>query len=326
LGQAADMTDPAPEDVTGRRGRPGTGRPAPGRAPAGDGRATPARQARQPRPRADHARGAGAASIVPVVLSTASVFPERTTDAFELAARLGYDGVEVMVTADPVSQDAKVLQRLADYHGVPVMAVHAPCLLITQRVWGREPWAKLTKAADVASKLGAKVVVVHPPFRWQREYAREFEAGLARAQAETDVKFAVENLYPLRAGGTEVAAYAPHWNPVELDCDHVTLDLSHTAVSDSDALEMADELGNRISHVHLADGTKPGLPDEHLVPGRGSQPCGELLNRLHGVGYSGVVVVEISTRRALSPQERYADLEESLAFARKHLRAPSAVG
>ena len=133
-------------------------------------------------------------------LSTASVFPERTADAFDLAARLGYDGVEVMVTADPVSQDAEVLGRLADYHGVPVLAVHAPCLLITQRVWGREPWAKLVKAAEVADKLGAKVVVVHPPFRWQREYAREFEAGLARAQAETDVMFAVENLYPLRAG------------------------------------------------------------------------------------------------------------------------------
>jgi len=260
------------------------------------------------------------------VLSTASVFPERTSDAFELAARLGYDGVEVMVTADPVSQDAEVLRRLADYHGVPVMAVHAPCLLITQRVWGREPWAKLTKAADVAGKLGARVVVVHPPFRWQREYAREFEPGLARAQARTGVKFAVENLYPLRAGTTEVAAYAPHWNPVELDCDHVTLDLSHTAVSDSDALKMAGDLGKRLAHVHLADGTRPGLPDAHLVPGRGSQPCAELLDRLHGVGYAGVVVVEISTRRALSPRERYADLEESLAFAREHLRAASAVG
>jgi hypothetical protein len=39
-----------------------------------------------------------------------------------------------------------------------------------------------------------------------------------------------------------------------------------------------------------------------------------------------MVVVEISTRRALSPEERYADLEESLAFAREHLRAPTAVG
>ncbi len=43
------------------------------------------------------------------------------------------------------------------------------------------------------------------------------------------------------------------------------------------------------------------------------------------MNYQGVVVVEISTRRALTQQERYYDLEESLAFAREHLRAPSAV-
>jgi len=273
----------------------------------------------RPDPVPEHRRRA--AGDIPVALSTASVFPERTADAFDLASRLGYDGIEVMVTADPVSQDADVLRRLADYHGVPVLAVHAPCLLITQRVWGREPWAKLVRAADVASKLGAGVVVVHPPFRWQREYAREFESGLAKAQARTEVKFAVENLYPLRAGSAEVAAYAPHWNPVELDCRYVTLDLSHTAASDSDALEMADRLGSRLAHIHLTDGTKPGLPDEHLVPGRGNQPCGPLLERLHGSGFGGVVVVEISTRRALTPQERIADLEESLTFARKHLRA-----
>jgi sugar phosphate isomerase/epimerase len=267
-----------------------------------------------------------ASNGIPVVLSTASVFPERTAAAFELAGRLGYDGVEVMVTADPVSQDAEVLARLADYHGVPVMAVHSPCLLITQRVWGREPWAKLAKSARVAERLGATVVVVHPPFRWQRDYAREFGAGLARTQAETPVKFAVENLYPLRARGTEVAAYAPHWNPLELDCEHVTLDLSHTAVSGSDALEMASDLGRRLAHLHLTDGTRPGLPDEHLVPGRGTQPCGPVLDLLTRTRYQGMVVVEISTRRALSEQERYADLEESLAFAREHLRAASAVG
>jgi sugar phosphate isomerase/epimerase len=264
-------------------------------------------------------------SATPVVLSTASVFPERTTDAFELAARLGYDGIEVMVTADPVSQDPDILARLASYHGVPVMAIHAPCLLITQRVWGREPWPKLDRSVDMAARLGAGVVVVHPPFRWQREYAREFEAGLKRMQARTDVKIAVENIYPLRARGTEVAGFAPHWNPVELDVGHATLDLSHTAVSDSDALQMADQLGHRLSHVHLTDGTRPGLPDEHLVPGRGNQPSAELLRRLPAMRYQGMVVVEITTRRALTPQERYADLEESLAFARDHLGAASAL-
>jgi sugar phosphate isomerase/epimerase len=254
-----------------------------------------------------------------VALSSSSVFPERMPDAFETAARLGYDGIEVMVTTDLISQDVDVLRRLVDYHGIPVLAVHAPCLLVTQRVWGREPWGKLDRARQAAEQLGARVVVLHPPFRWQREYAREFEARLASIGEETDVMFAVENLYPLRARGAEVAAYAPHWNPVELDCRHVTLDLSHTAVSESDALAMAAELGPRLAHVHMADGTKPGLPDEHLVPGRGFQPCAELLQRLRSGGYAGVVVLEVNTRRAATSEERRADLAESLAFTRHHL-------
>ncbi len=254
-----------------------------------------------------------------VALSTASVYPERTPDAFETAAALGYDGVEVMVSSDPVSQDVDVLQRLSDYHHVPVLAIHAPCLLITQRVWGREPWGKLQRAKDVAERLGAKVVVIHPPFRWQRDYAREFESGLARIGEETDVIFAVENMFPLRARGTEVVPYAPHWNPVDQDYQHVTLDLSHTAVSGSDALEMAGKLGSRLAHVHLADGTGATNRDEHLVPGRGGQPCAALLEQLAANSYPGTVVLEVNTRRALSRDERRTDLAEALAFTRLHL-------
>ena len=261
-----------------------------------------------------------------VALSTSSVYPQRTPDAFEIASRLGYDGVEIMVYPDPVSQDADVLRRLSDYHQLPVLSVHAPSLLLTQRVWGRDPWGKLLKAKDLAERVGARVVVLHPPFRWQREYARGFEAGIARLAGETDVIFAVENMYPLRAGGTEVTGYAPHWDPTKLDASHVTLDLSHTAASGSDAMAMAAELGGRLTHVHLADGTGTPvgpIPDEHLVPGRGGQPCAELLGYLTVTGYDGVVVVEVKTNRAATPQDRVADLAESLAFARKHLAVPS---
>jgi sugar phosphate isomerase/epimerase len=258
----------------------------------------------------------------PVALSTSSVYPERTPDAFDAAARLGYDGLEVMVYTDPVSQDAEVLRRLIDYHQVPVLAVHAPSLLLTQRVWGREPWGKLLRAKDLAESLGARVVVVHPPFRWQREYVRGFETGLAMMSEETDVIFAVENMFPLRAGTAEVTGYAPHWDPAALDVPNVTLDLSHTAASGSDAIAMAGNLNGRLAHVHLADGTgMPGgpIPDEHLVPGRGSQPCAELLRDLTATGYRGSVVIEVNTRRATSRDARLADLADSLAFARDHL-------
>jgi sugar phosphate isomerase/epimerase len=244
-------------------------------------------------------------------------------DAFETAARLGYDGVEIMVTMDPVSQDIDLLRRLSDYHRVPVLAVHAPCLLLTQRVWGTEPWGKLNRAREVAEKLGSKVVVVHPPFRWQRDYVRDFETGMTELAQETDVMFAVENLYP---GWRDMTLYAPTWDPVQLDTPHATLDLSHTAVSGSDALAMADQLGSRLAHVHMADGPGPGLPDAHLIPGRGSQPCAQLLAKLGSAGYAGMVVVEVNTRRAQSAERRRADLAEALEFTRRHLAAqtPSA--
>jgi len=261
-----------------------------------------------------------------VALSTASCYPETTAAAFELAARLGYDGVEVMVWTDPVSQDVEALRRLSDYHGVPVLSVHAPCLLITQRVWSTDPWEKLRRARAAAERLGAGTVVVHPPFRWQREYARGFTAGLRRLGEETAVRFAVENMFPLRARGREWSGYAPSWDVTTEDYPYFTLDLSHTAASRSDALLTADLMGERLIHLHLADGSGASSRDEHLVPGRGGQPCGPLLERLAAAGFTGTVVVEVSTRRAAGRSEREADLAEALAFTRLNLAAAANVG
>src|SRR3989440_9286329 len=139
----------------------------------------------------------------PVALSTSSVYPERTPDAFEVAARLGYDGVEVMVYTDPVSQDAEVLLRLQDYHQLPIVSVHAPSLLLTQRVWGREPWEKLRRAPDPGERVGAPGVVLHPPFRRPPGDVRGVEKGLAAMARGTHPMFAGENMFPLPARGTQ---------------------------------------------------------------------------------------------------------------------------
>ncbi len=161
---------------------------------------------------------------------------------------------------------------------------------------------------------------MHPPFRWQRDYAKTFVGGLERLGDETGVVFAVENMYPWRAAGREAAAYAPGWDPLDEDYPHVTLDLSHTAVSGSDPLAMAGALGDRLAHLHLADGSGSNR-DEHLVPGRGGQPCTEVLELLARNGFAGTVVLEVSTRRAANRAEREADLAEALAFARLNLVA-----
>jgi sugar phosphate isomerase/epimerase len=260
-----------------------------------------------------------------VLLSTSSVFPEPTSAAFEMAATLGYDGLEVMVWTDPVSQDAGALKGLTEHYGVPVRSVHAPCLLVTQRVWSADPWERLRRSATLAESLGATVVVVHPPFAWQRDYSRGFSAGLKRLHAKhPTVHFAVENMYPVRMAGREFVPYAPGWDPTAAGFDAYTLDFSHCAASRGDSMEMADAMGKGLVHVHLGDGTGEGR-DEHLVPGRGTQPCAQVLKSLAGREFTGSVAVEVATRRAASRAEREEDLAESLGFARQHLASPSIV-
>jgi sugar phosphate isomerase/epimerase len=257
-----------------------------------------------------------------VALSTASVYPEPAAAAFELAAELGYDGVELMVWTDQVSQDEAAVARLADHHGVPVLAVHAPCLAVTQRVWGSDPVARIRRSVAAAQQWGADVVVLHPPFRWQRRYARRFADEVARAGEAAGVALAVENMFPVTRAGVRSVPYSPGFDPTDVGYEHYTLDLSHTAAAGVDPLALLDRMGSGLRHVHLADGTGAAR-DEHLVPGRGDQPCAEVCERIAGSAYTGVVVVEISTRRCRTRYERAAMLAESLLFARLNL-APTA--
>lgn len=252
-------------------------------------------------------------------LSTSSVYPESTAHAFSYASLLGYDAVEVMVGIDSLSQQQTAVKQLSEHHGVPVCAIHAPCLLITQRVWGTDPWVKLERSAEMAHAVGADVVVVHPPFRWQKDYAREFVQGIAGLEQSTGIAFAVENMYPWRATQKRVVeVYQPGRDPSTHDYANATIDLSHAAVADDDPVAMARRLGKRLRHIHLTDGTG-SAKDEHLIPGRGTQPVAELLQHLAATDFTGHVVVEVNTRKAPTVDQRTADLAEALAFARTHL-------
>ncbi|MBA3489535.1 MAG: sugar phosphate isomerase/epimerase [Longispora sp.] len=262
---------------------------------------------------------------IPVLLSSSSVYPEAAPTAFELAAGLGYDGVEIMVWTDTISQEAAGLRGLSKHYGVPVLAIHAPCLLVTQRVWSADPWERLRRSARLAEDLGAPTVVVHPPFAWQRDYARRFVDGLERLnRRHPDVHFAVENMYPIRMGRREFVPYAPHWDPTEVGYSAYTLDLSHCAAAKMDGLEMLSTMGDRIKHLHLGDGTGRGT-DEHLVPGRGTQPCAQVLTSLAHNGFTGQISMEVNTRKSTSRAAKEADLAEALAFARRHLATPAVV-
>jgi sugar phosphate isomerase/epimerase len=275
---------------------------------------------------------------IKVGLSTASVYPLRTEAAFEYAARLGYDGVELMVWAESVSQDIAAVRRMSRSYGIPVLSVHAPCLLISQRVWGADPVSKLDRSVRAAEELGAQTVVIHPPFRWQRRYAEGFTDQVAALEQSSDVMVAVENMFPFRADrifgtgqpsisrmrkrggspGIGVSAFAPSYDPLDGNHAHYTLDLSHSATAGTDAVEMAGRMGDGLVHLHLCDGSGAST-DEHLVPGRGTQPTVEICQMLAASNFAGHVILEVTTSGARTAAEREQLLTESLEFARTHL-------
>lgn len=251
-------------------------------------------------------------------MSSTCVFPLGVSEAFRLARLCGFEGVEVMITDDPQTRDARLLRELGDRYGLPVVAVHAPVLLPTLLTWGGAI-AKLERSAALAAELGAGIVVAHPPYRWQPALAREFPDAVRRLEGEHDVRIAVENMFPMPG----FDAFAPSWNPVRTDVGAMTLDFSHAAAAGISALELAHEMGPRLAHVHLTDGITArrggSLGDQHLIPGRGDQPVAETLEHLAQTAWRGVVSAEVRTRDARSEPEVRALLGETLRAARRAL-------
>ncbi|MET4099500.1 sugar phosphate isomerase/epimerase [Agrococcus sp. UYP10] len=268
------------------------------------------------------AGGSSVVGMIQVGLSTISVFPKGVEDGFRLAHEAGYDGVEVMVTTDAKTRSPEKLLELSERYQQPIMAIHAPVVLLTTFVWGRDPFVKLDRSAALAVSVGAPTVVVHPPFRWQGKYASTFTDAVRQTEQKHGIEVAVENMFPWSMGGADRQAYLPGIDPSEMDVDHATLDFSHCALARRDSMELALDLGDRLRHLHLTDGVaadEDKVFDEHLIPGHGNEPVAEVLQMLAAQQWTGQVIAEIKTRHARSERDRLRLLVETLEFAREHL-------
>ena len=261
--------------------------------------------------------------MIPVGLSTISVFPRGVEDGFRLSAEAGFDGVEVMVTTDARTRSKERLAEFSSEYDQPIMALHAPTLLLTTFVWGRGPMIKLEKSAELAAEMGVPTVVVHPPFRWQGRYATGFERVVGEVAKRYGVTVAVENMFPWRTGERDQRAYLPGIDPSKMDVEHATLDFSHCALARRNSLDLAHDLGlEKLRHIHLTDGVAADdkkVFDEHMLPGHGNEPVAEVLEWLAENDWDGQVIAEIKTGKAKTDRDRLRLLTETLDFAHEYL-------
>jgi sugar phosphate isomerase/epimerase len=274
-----------------------------------------------------------------IALSTGSLYSYGTVRVFDLAARAGYDGIEIMVDHRWDTRQPDYLRALSSDHDLPIVALHSPFLTLDTPGWPDDELGRLRHTAALAQALDFPTVVTHLPFRFhalmgrwyafrqhsfklpvpirrREHYSRFLCNGLAAFEAEVGVVVAVENMPAHRFLRWQVNSYAFNSVAEIARFPHLTLDTTHLGTWGMDPLAVYEQLRERIVHVHLSnfDGR------EHRSPPDGHLPLAELLRRLARDGCRGAITVETSPDALNAEDEKkcLAALRRALAFCREH--------
>ena len=259
--------------------------------------------------------------LPPVLAATGPFFMFSLEETFELIAEAGFDGAELMITQDRVSQDPHRLGALAARYGVPVPAVHGPFLVATWLVFGTDPKGKIDRCVRFAEAAKVSTVVIHPPYRWQTAYAAWLDEAIPRIREETGVTIAVENMFPVNVNGRALRFFSGTV-PAELTrWPALTLDTSHLAAAGGDLMMAWDDLADRVVHLHVSNNDGRGR-DTHGLLDRGVLPLPEFLEEVGAGGFGGAVTLELDVRTWADDRPALLDvLRENLDIARLHLAA-----
>lgn len=278
--------------------------------------------------------------MTPVTFSTGSLYTYGVARVFELAARAGYDGLELMLDERWDTRHAHYVHGLMERYDLPVLSVHSP-FVPGIAGWPGDEVARIEKALVLAQVLGSRVLNVHLPMRLrdlivttpggqrripiprpttdQRNYRQWLVDGrLAALQATTDIDVVIENLPMRRFLGQRFSPAAMNtWGELRA-FPKICLDTTHCGTTGSDLLAVQAHLADRIAHVHLSDYADGR---QHLTMGRGSLPLDAFLQALAARTFSGMVVVELQpSALPVHDEEQLAtELHRNLEFCRLHL-------
>ena len=256
-----------------------------------------------------------------ISLSTGTLFTLPLRQVFEMAAEVGFDGVELIVNQEfqkvnPVKLISS-LQEITTIH-----SMHAPFMALDG--WGG-PVDSLKRSIALAAECGIPLVNFHPPC-WL-----DFEVGFLRwlygirdFQKEVGldgrVIVTIENMPWVGKMKINPHILSNTQRMIDFLNEHnlfMTFDCTHMGSGKTNFINdfyLCYESG-RIRNIHFSD---YGHGREHLLPGRGILPLTRFLNHLRNTDYQDTVTLELSP--AEFPREEriiFESLLEILAFLRK---------
>lgn len=230
------------------------------------------------------------------------IFKDRTTDdVFKQLKKLGLDGFELLLPQYTIPTDSDIyeIKKLTETYKFPVLSVHQALRFLTAT-----KIKEITRLFEIASILGAKMLVLHINSARRQIFEEAYIVGLHKLEKKYDIKVTFENMEK----HAESYFHSHRWHGtkfsdlVKKTDFHITFDIVHLAHSGGDILNFYKENKERIINVHLSDykkhplnGSLRPLRYKHMPIGTGELPIDAFLALLQKEQYKGVITLEINT-------------------------------
>lgn len=229
-------------------------------------------------------------------ISTGTLFPFGFRKAFEIAADIGFDGLELIINQDfPHAGARKMVAELAGI--MPILSIHAPFMPLND--WG-DPIDSLKRSVELADEAGVPLVNFHPPswmsleitfWRWLYKI-NDFQKEIGTE----NVIVTMENMPwvgKLRINPHILSETEQLIDFVQERNLFMTFDCTHMGSGKASFINDFYRFYNsgRIRNIHFSD---YGHGREHLIPGHGMLPLTRFLNHLRNTDYNATVTLELS--------------------------------
>lgn len=237
---------------------------------------------------------------------------------------------------DSYKEEAQRLRKLADGCGIACNQSHAP---FPSSVGDEEKdkviFGKIVRSMEVASILGAKIIVVHP--KQHLEYAEhidelfkmnvEFYKSLIPYCEKFGIKIATENMWQRNKNNRSIVDSTCS-RPGEF-CDYIDavgsewlvgcLDIGHAALVGTNIPNFIRAMGKeRLQALHIHD--VDYISDSHTLPYALNIDYDEVAATLAEIGYEGDITFEAMKFFTKLPAETLPEAARLMCAVGKHLK------
>ncbi len=232
-------------------------------------------------------------------VSTSCFYPMLTEESLRLVGEKGIKTTEIFFNAAcELEKDfVNELVNIKDSFGIDVVSVHPTMSLAESYVlfsgYERRFYEGLDmykRYAEVASRLGAKYIIMHGgkpnKFLTNEEYCHKF-FQVARAVEENGATLLQENVVRFRAGDLQYLKLMVETLGKDAN---ICLDVKQSIRGGYSPFDVIESVGENIRHIHISDNGPKG---DCLLPSHGTFDFAKLFDKAKQKGYDGAAIIEV---------------------------------